>query len=189
MFLFHLEQIANRWFDNWTIYNDPHPFIESSKVNTENSKHIACFQIPYPYDSIIEDQIDEIYDHADHILVLGSELHKRTVKFISDYDYEKITYFLCGYLQGGQVTKAKVYKFLDWFITSTHFYRHIRPDLLFKLNPYEPKPLMFDALLGRKKVHRDTAYHYIHDNGLIEQCSLSYINSYKSNFDCTDINK
>ena len=39
-----------------------------------------------------------------------------------------------------------------------HFYKHVRPELLrHSLNPYSTKPYYFDALLGRKKPHRDMA--------------------------------
>jgi hypothetical protein len=71
--------------------------------------------------------------------------------------------------------------FLDWFITSTYFYKHIRPQTLLELAPHEVKPYAFDALLGRKKRHRDIAWNYINQH-LGKQGLTTYMNSYDTNF-------
>ena len=190
VFLYHLRQLTNRWSDSWTIYNDSEAFINACQADTDaNSAKIACFQIPFPYDVEIEKQIDEVYEYADRVLVLGPELHQRTVDFIQRFDREKMTWFVCGFLQGGTISKSKSSKFLDWFVTSLHFYKNIKPSILYDLNPYEEEPLLFDALMGRKKPHRDLAYHFINDNGLADKGIVSYINSYKSNFDASDSSK
>ena len=151
-----------------------------SFISTPHDQKIACFQIPYPYNTSIERDIDSVYDHVDHILIIGCELHPPTVDFVRRYDRPKITYFLCGYLDQ-PMTHSKCYPFLDWFITSTYFYKHIRPQTLAELHPYDVKPLAFDALLGRKKPHRDQAWVYI-NRYLKEHGLTTYINSYDTNF-------
>jgi len=94
VFLYHLRQLGNRWFSNWTIYNDSEAFINACRADTDpEAAKISCFQIPFPYDTIIEKQVDEVYDHVDRVLVLGPELHQRTVDFIQRYDREKMTWF------------------------------------------------------------------------------------------------
>lgn len=80
---------------------------------------------------------------------------------------------------------SRVYNLMDWFITTTHFYKVVRPSILFDLTPYTPKPLMFDALLGRKKPHRDQAYDFIKGNGLDKQGIVTYINDHSINFKTT----
>lgn len=184
MFNFHINQIANRMFDEWAFFHDATTFINS----TGAERRIACFQIPYPYDPVIEQQIDEIYDHVDHVLVIGSELHGRTVDFVTRFDRAKIKYFLCGFLNVRMVHSA-VYKFLDWFTTTIYFYKHVKPSILYQLKPYEVKPLMFDALLGRKKPHRDRAYEFMQEHNLLKHGLVTYIDDYRVNFDSTDTDK
>lgn len=147
---------------------------------TPHERKIACFQIPYPYNRSIEQQIDQLYDHVDAIIVIGCELHPPTVDFVRRYDKPKITYFLCGYLDE-PLEHSKTHLFLDWFITSTYFYKDVRPETLDQLRPHDAKPYTFDALLGRKKPHRDQAHNYISlylkNNGI-----TTYMNSYDTNF-------
>jgi hypothetical protein len=183
VFRFHINQLANRSFDNWSFYHNPEIFKTSAR-----GRKIACFQIPYPWDPKIEQQLDDIYEHVDYILIIGSELHAKTVDFIRKYDWKKINYFICGYLHL-PMANARVYKFLDWFTTSTHFYRNVKPSILHNLNPYDTKPLMFDALLGRKKPHRDLAYNFLTENNMLDQGAVTYINDHRVNFDHTDSNK
>jgi hypothetical protein len=47
---------------------------------------------------------------------------------------------------------------MDWFETSTYFYRHWLPEILNRLKPYSIKPKSFDILLGRPKQHRDFVF-------------------------------
>lgn len=149
-------------------------------IATPHDHKVACFQIPYPYDSKIEQQIDLLYDHVDEIAIIGCELHPPTVDFIRRYDRPKITYFLCGFLDQ-PLQHSPTHLFLDWFITSTYFYKSVRPETLDDLTPFDVKPFTFDALLGRKKPHRDQAHRYINcylkDNGI-----TTYMNSYDTNF-------
>jgi hypothetical protein len=117
--------------------------------------------------------------------VLGSELHAITVDFIRRHDRPKMRWFLCGRLTP-PLANGRTYPFLDWFTTSIHFYKNIRPTTLHSLRPYDVKPLMFDALLGRKKHHRDRAYNFIQDQNLANQGIVTYINAHNIDFQTTD---
>ena len=174
VFHFHINQITGR-DNNWTYYHDIEVF------KTSKGRRIACFQIPYPYTTDIEDQINAVYDTADYILIIGSELHAKTVEFIKKFDRKKITYFICGYLHW-RMLNSKINKFLDWFTTSVYFYKNVQPTKLFELNPYLVKPKMFDALLGRKKPHRDQAYEFLKSNDLADQGVVTYVNDYMVKF-------
>ena len=179
IFRYHFRQIAGRASDNWTYYITPDLFNQSS-----HQRRIACFQIPYPYNNEVEQLIDSVYDSADTVIILGTELHSVTVNFIRRYDRPKIWWFLCGRLTPS-LLNGRTYQFLDWFITTIHFYKNVRPTTLYDLRPYDEKPLMFDALLGRKKHHRDRAYNFIHDNGLDTQGIVTYINQHDIDFQTT----
>jgi len=183
VFQHHINQISGRTFNEWTYFHDSELFKGSAR-----GKRIACFQIPYPYNSSIEDEINDIYDSVDHILIIGSELHSRTVEFIKKFDLSKITYFICGYLHW-KMLNSSVLKFLDWFTTSVFFYKHIRPSILYELKSFDAKSLMFDALLGRKKPHRDLAYNFMQENNMLDKGVVTYLNDYKAVLTETDSNR
>jgi hypothetical protein len=56
----------------------------------------------------------------------------------------------------------------------------VRPSTLYELNPYSEKPFMFDALLGRKKLHREMAFQFINEHQL--NGITTYVNDHKNNF-------
>jgi len=139
-----------------TVYNDVDEF-----VNSHHDKKIACFQMPYPVEESFNATVDNLLPACDHVLILMSELHDRTVDFIVRHDHAKVSYFICGELNF-QVDHSPVHKFYDWFTTTVHFYKHERPQLLSNsLTPYTPKGKYFDVLLGRQKPHRDLAYNRV----------------------------
>ena len=182
VFRYHLNRVAGEasTSQHWSYYNDITTFISDAR-----GRRIACFQIPYPYNSSIEDQINQLYQHVDKILIIGSELHPDTVDFIRRFDRDRIFYYICGYLNF-RLDSSFVEKFFDWFTTSVHFYKNIRPSILYQLKPYDIKPYAFDALLGRKKLHRDRAYDFIQKNNLTNCGIVTYINDYQINFSSND---
>ena len=183
VFRFHFNQIVGPARENWTYYSDSLTF-----NNSQHQRKIACFQIPYPYDVNIEQEIDSVYASADIVIILGSELHARTVDFVRRFDRPKMCWFLCGFLND-PIHYGRTYKFLDWFITTVHFYKNVRPSTLYELNPYAEKPYMFDALLGRKKTHRTQAYNFINENNLSNQGIVTYVDDHAPNFYSGDASK
>lgn len=177
VFRYHLSRIAGRGMQYWTICHSIDVFL------TTRGKRIALFQIPYPWNTRIETEIDQLYDHVDAILILGAEVHGRTVDFMHRYDREKITYYICGKMDP-RLKFSYAERFLDWIITTVGVYRDIAPSRLLDLQPWAVKPLMFDVLLGRKKPHRDHAYDFINQRGLADQCIMTYLNA--DNFQDSD---
>lgn len=170
IFRHHFAQVANRGMQYWTLCHSTDVFL------TLQGYKIACFRVPYPWNPVIESEIDQIYDHADSILILCSEVHPVTVDFMRRYDREKITYFACGRLNIPLIF-SYVDHFPDWFITTVAVYKNGAASRLFDLTPWHSKPLMFDALLGRKKTHRDHAYDFIKSQELDSQCVMTYLNA------------
>jgi hypothetical protein len=107
-----------------------------------------------------------------------SELHDRTVEFVQRNDNKQISYFICGDFNW-QLEHSPVHKFYDWFSTTVHFYKYERPQLLTNsLQPYAVKPKMFDALLGRKKFHRDIAFQQLdRENNIV-----TYLDTHECDF-------
>jgi hypothetical protein len=179
IFRYHFRQLAGRCADDWSYYQDPALFNQSN-----HQRRVACFQIPYPYDNTVERLLDSVYDSADAVIVLGSELHAITVDFIRRHDRPKMRWFLCGRLTP-PLLHGRTYLFMDWFTTSVHFYKNVRPTTLYDLDPYSVKPYYFDALLGRKKHHRDVAYNFISEQGLQDKGIVTYINQHQIDFQNT----
>lgn len=136
---------------------------------------IAVYHVPFPYDQgngeSFESRIDQSLIHSDCIIILCSELHEKTADFIQRYQNPKIKFFLCGAVAG--VASSD---WMDWFITSSHFYKTNPVKVLDKLNPYQVKPKTFDILLGQFREHRTLIYDYINSNHLNDQVLMTYIN-------------
>ena len=156
------------------VYTD----IDSFKAS-KHPRKVACFQMPYPVDSAFDSTVRDLLAHCDHVLILMSELHDRTVEFVQRNDNRQISYFICGDFNW-QLEHSPVHKFYDWFSTTVHFYKHERPQLLTnQLQPFVRKPKMFDALLGRKKFHRDIAYQQLDR----EKNVVTYLDTHDCEFD------
>jgi hypothetical protein len=151
--LFHFH-FTNCWVTHLiTVYNDRASFVASS-----HDRKIACCQMPYPMQDHFHDVVTDLVSQCDHVLILMSELHDRTVEFVPLHDHERISYFICGDFNF-ELEHSPVHKYYDWFTTTVHFYKNVRPMLLTnRTAPYTVKPRYFDALLGRRKPHRDIAF-------------------------------
>jgi hypothetical protein len=172
----------------WTY--DVQEFIQSSADRTAclellgDVKPTAVLHVPFPWDRgpglVFEDTVNQIIDHCDHVAILCSELHETTVDFMLRYSDPKIRYFLCGTAVGVDSTP-----WMDWFTTSSFFYKN-NPAVLSALDPYQPKPKIFDILLGQPKPHRDTVYRYINDNSLRDRVIMTYLNGFNQTIPNSD---
>lgn len=188
IFRYHLNKIIGPLANTWSYYHDCDLFIQS-----EHSRRVAFLQAPYPFSDIVIDDLNRIYDYADAIIIFGTELHPKTLEFIRQNDKQKIHWFLCGdvtaSLTDSPLQVSRSYHFLDWFITSVHFYKNVKPSLLYQLRPHDAKPYMFDALLGRKKPHRTHAHEFLHNHNIASQGIVTYVNDYSLENIAGDDNK
>jgi len=136
-------------------------------INLLDTRH-AIFHIPFPLTIEFKQAINDALIQHDCIVILGSELHASTVDFITQYQNPKITYFLCGV-----VSDITTQNWMDWFITSTEFYK--QSNILNQLTPYLSKPKTFDILLGQPRRHRDYVYNYICRNELNNRVIMTYL--------------
>ena len=128
----------------------------------------AVFHMPYPYDSDFDLMIERAVAICSEVIILVSELHRDSAKFIINHQHPRIKYFICGVIDG------YANKFwMDWFITTCDFYKDT--DTLTQLTPYKIKPKYFDLLLGWCKPHRDIAYNFINENNLIDKVIMTYL--------------
>lgn len=139
-------------------YNDLDEFLQSTC-----SIKIAGLHVPYPFTNDFKAQVDSISSKCDHVFVIATEVHPEIAAFIQSTDLANITYYICGFVNF-ELEHARIKQYMDWFETSTYFYRHWLPEILTRLKPFEPKYRAFDILLGRKKLHRDELFRHTKEN-------------------------
>ena len=127
---------------------------------------IAGLHVPYPFNNEFRQQVLALSDHCDHVFVIATEVHPEIVSFIQSTDLKNITYYICGFVNF-ELQHAQVKQFMDWFETSTYFYRYWLPEILARLRPFDTKYRAFDILLGRKKLHRDELFNHSQQNPYI----------------------
>jgi hypothetical protein len=177
---YHLSQFKNSSpLKDCTIFDNSADFL-----NSKNSIKIAVLHVPYPFDDQFELTVQQYSQHG-HVFVMATEVHPQIVRFIHRNDNPNITYYICGSLNF-TLEHSPVYPYMDWFETSTYFYKKWLPELLTRLKPYESKYRAFDILLGRKKQHRDFIYERAVKDTPIS--ILTYFNDTDTNFS-TDPNK
>jgi hypothetical protein len=150
---YHLCQFKHSQpFVDCEIYREVDLFLES-----KHQVRVAVLHIPYPLDPGFAHLVETLTEHVDHVFITCTELHPITVDFIHQHDHANITYYICGILNFN-LAHSRVHPFMDWFETTTYFYRRWLPEILHRLHPYEVKEQSFDILLGRPKKHRDFVF-------------------------------
>jgi hypothetical protein len=139
---------------------------------------IAGLHVPYPFSNNFKAQVDNISAKCDHVFIISTEVHPEIAAFIQSTDLANITYYICGFVNF-ELKHAQVKQFMDWFETSTYFYRHWLPEILTRLKPFEQKYRAFDILLGRKKLHRDELFKRTKERPCLG--IVTYFNDYNTN--------
>jgi len=151
------------------LYNDLDQFLST----TTNLK-LASFHVPFPANSEWLSRFEKIYNHVSHTFIFCSELHEATVEQIISLDKPNVSFYICGRIKH-QFQHARVYQWMDWFITTSYFYKNIKPDLLDqKLLKNSSKEKHFDVLLGCARTHRDFVYSSIIERQLDSKVLMSY---------------
>lgn len=146
-------------------------------VESNLAKKIAALHVPYPFDMAFTDKVNRLRLRCHHVYVIATEVHPEIVEFIRNSDHANVTFYICGLLNF-EMQHAQVKQFMDWFETSTYFYRHWLPEILTRLQPFDEKYRAFDILLGRKKLHRDQLYYHTRSNPYIG--IITYFNENQS---------
>ena len=172
----YLHSDTCRWqLDQLNISYETRCFDIDLFCNIQYSRKVAILQVPFPYDFKFEEIVDLLLPHCESIIILCSELHQTTIDFITGYDYPNINYFICGFLNK-KLLHSQVSTWMDWFITSTHFYKN--NNILDQLNPYQVKDKYFDILLGQPKLHRTYIFNEIHKSNLSDQVIMTYLQDF-----------
>lgn len=169
-------------FENLHLYNynfkSQNYFIESEKlepfINSSYTTKFAAFHVPFINDLSWINRLNQTYSVSNHVFVFCSELHQHTVEQLISLDRPNITIFACGFINYN-FKHAKIYTWMDWFVTTVYFYNSVKPNLLNeKLLPQINKSKYFDILLGCRRTHRDFVYQFILDNHLLDKVIMTY---------------
>jgi hypothetical protein len=147
--------------------------VEEFKSLPAGTNRHALFHACFPYYSDAENAFDgvilQLLDFCQTISVLVSEVHIPIVDFMNRFQQPQMRYLICGFVEG-----ITTYPWMDWFQTTSAFYKN-NTNILDQLHPYDVKPKHFDILLGQPKPHRDRIYHYIKNNNLKDKVTMTYL--------------
>ena len=144
----------------------------STFITDQFETKIAAYHVPFPDNTEWLERFELTYSVADHTVILCSELHNVTVEQLVKLDLPNVSIFVCGVVYH-KFTNAQVIPWMDWFDTTCSFYLQ-HPTVLEQLQPYGPKPRLFDILLGCQRTHRDTVYEFVKNNQLQSESILTY---------------
>jgi hypothetical protein len=89
-------------------------------------------------------------------------------------DLPDTSIFICGFIDH-EFKHARIYRWMDWFITTTYFYLQVKPNLLTeKLTFQNKKQYFFDILLGCRRTHRDFIFDHINSKQLNQFVLMTY---------------
>ena len=146
-----------------------------SFLSKDYSIKFAGYHVPFPAEPTWLERFRTIYSTVNHSFVFCSELHERTVAQLMDIDLPNVSIFICGSINTDHFKNAKIYKWMDWFSTTTHFYSKVEPTLIDnKLVPQINKPKYFDILLGCTREHRDYVHKFITEKNLTDSMIMTY---------------
>ena len=166
--LFHFNNL-NLNKTNFLIYNSElDKFLDSKNIN-----NFALFHVPFFHESTWLERLDAVYSISKKVFVFCSELHKHTVEQLISLDKPNISIFICGFINH-KFQYAKIYNWMDWFTTTTDFYKDVKPDLLQSKLLNHPKSKSFDILLGCERTHRNYVYNFINQNNLNDKVIMTY---------------
>jgi hypothetical protein len=143
---------------------------------------LAGFHVPFPTETGWLDRISQLYEQVDHIYLFCSELHHKVEEQLRSLDRSKITMFVNGNFRD-PFTSAKILSWMDWFVQPLYFYKELHPGFLDSRLTYGPKALMFDALLGAQRAHRDFVFDWVNSNGLSDQVLMTYYHNIQTRLD------
>ena len=156
-------------------------------LSTDQQVKYAAFHVPFDKrDTAWLERIELLLNQVNKIFIFCSELHEHTVEWLISLDRPKIVMFICGHINY-KFQHAPVHRWLDWFVTSVHFYKVVKNDLLEKkLEHNRQKNYFFDILLGCRRTHRDFVYNYIHSKNLTDKVIMTYFKYWNVDLRLTD---
>ena len=86
--------------------------------------------MPFPVENTWIERFHRSYNIVNHSFVFCSELHERTVDQLQQLDLPNVTIFICGFINSYNFVNAKIYRWMDWFVTTAYFYSVVNSHLI-----------------------------------------------------------
>ena len=177
---YHFNMLKQLRFDGHRHYYGADSFDQF--INRPYSVKLAGFHVPFPAEQGWLDRVEQLYDHVDHFYIFCSELHVRIEQQLRTLDREKVTIFVNGTLNDS-FRHAKILPWMDWFTQTLYFYKDLHPGFLDSRLYKDTKPLMFDALLGAQRQHRDFVFDWIQQHNLSNKIFATYYHNIRTRLD------
>lgn len=174
----------------YTGYNflSPETFLKSENLNefvqSTLDLKFALYHVAFPCDNKWVERFHLTYLCVNHSIIVCSEMHENTVDQLLSLDLPNVTIFISGFLNHN-FRHAKIYQWMDWFITAGDFYRYTMPNLLKEKLTVSNKEKYFDVLLGCWRLHRDFVYDYINHN-MADKVIMTYFRRWNVDLRTTD---
>lgn len=124
---------------------------------------IALIDLPF-YKLESNKDFEEISLASNFVILHNMELGESDVNIILTKD-KKFTFSINGVINHSTDFKTS----LEWFSSTSNYYKNNLKFILEKLDPFEEKKYFFDFLPGRIGLHRVAVMNYIKENNLTEK--------------------
>lgn len=127
-----------------------------------------------------EDKINQLSANSLLVFTIESELHHFHWWIWTHCHHDNVYWVLPGAVNDRDDINSHIVYWGDWFKTTSLLYKAL-PQKLAELQPYNPKPKYFDALLGSPKPHRDFVYNSVKANNLFDKFIIPYGGAWNDN--------
>jgi hypothetical protein len=187
MILFYIDSnIVNlEWFPRFEL-NSPctitHHIDEYVKSSIQIKIALTTHRLSCDYAAYLgfEDKINQLSAISDYVFTIESELHNFHWQIWDKCHHENVYWVLPGQVNDRDDMNKNIIFWGDWFKTTSLVYKSL-PEKLAEIQPYTVKPMMFDALLGSPKPHRDFIYNAVHSNNLSDKFIMTYGGQWNNN--------
>jgi hypothetical protein len=125
-----------------------------------------------------EEKVIELSAESDLVFSLESELHRYHWSIWGTCHRPNVYWVQPGTVNDSPM-RDHIMHWADFFKLNSALYKKL-PDKLAQLEPYKPKPMYFDALLGILKPHRQFVYDHVKEHKLEDKFVMPYGGRWKN---------
>lgn len=160
-------------------YRDAVASIKLALVNHINSYEPPVSEQQRLYDSIdglkFSQEIDQIKDCSNLVVAFDNEIHPYHFRLFQQHQQPSVLWAVPGKFNHDSILSQQHAILWNNHFNIMKFPYQSMPDTLLQIQHNTVKPMLFDALLGFSKPHRDFVYESIHTHNLQEKILVTYI--------------
>jgi|LakMenEpi03Aug12_release.lakeMendotaPanAssembly.Ray.scaffolds.fasta_scaffold426531_1 hypothetical protein len=136
---------------------------------SEKNKLALIHGLDFKHD--LKTQIKRISEASNLVFVIESQLHNHYIDLLKTFSGQSIFWVVPGFLN--QSANSNLIFWGHWFDRLKELY-HALPKQLEQFKSHDIKEQSFEALLGKKKPHRDFVYRSVKNNHLMDEFIIRY---------------